>query len=66
MNLNRLVNMGLRMIMRKGINAGISTAANRGKSREEMTPQERRAAKSTRSNAKGVQRGMRTLRRFMR
>ena len=66
MNMNRLINMGLRMIMRKGINTGISAAANRGKRPEDMTPEERQMAKSTRQNAQNTRKSMRVLRRFMR
>ena len=62
MNMNRLINMGLRMLMRKGT----EMAANRGKRPEDMTPQEREQAKSARQTAQKAQRGMRTARRFMR
>ena len=62
MNMNRLINMGLRMLMRKGT----EMAANRGKRAEDMTPQEREQAKSARQTAQKAQRGMRAARRFMR
>ncbi len=62
MNMNRLINMGLRMLMRKGT----EMAANRGKRPEDMTPQEREQAKSARQTAQKAQRGMRAARRFMR
>ncbi|WP_373411464.1 hypothetical protein [Yoonia sp.] len=60
--MNRLINMGLRVLMRKGT----EMAANRGKRTEDMTPQEREQAKSARQTAQKAQRGMRAARRFMR
>jgi hypothetical protein len=62
MNMNRLINMGLRMLMNKGINA----AANRGKKPEDMTPAERETAQKARQSGKTAQRGVGMLRRFMR
>jgi hypothetical protein len=66
MNMNRLINMGMRMLMRQGVNKGIDVAARRGKSTEDMTPQERQSAQSARSNTQNARRGMNILRRFMR
>ena len=62
MNMNRLINMGLRMLMNKGI----EVASNRGKKPEDMTPEERQAAKNTRSQAQKARRGLGMMRRFMR
>ena len=62
MNMNRLINMGVRMLMNKGINM----AANRGKHPTEMTPQERQAAQAARQNGQKARRGLGMLRRFMR
>lgn len=62
MNMNRLINMGLRMLMNKGIDA----ASRRGKKPEDMTPQERENAKKARSSTQNAQRGIGMLRRFMR
>ncbi|SFR41051.1 hypothetical protein SAMN04488005_1594 [Yoonia tamlensis] len=62
MNMNRLINMGLRMLM----NNGIKVAANRGKNPEDMTPEERQSAQATQQNLKKARRGMRMMRRFMR
>ena len=45
MDLNRLINMIVRLFMRKGVNAGINFAANRGKDPKDMTPEERQQAK---------------------
>lgn len=66
MNINQLINMGLRMLMRKGMNKGIAMAANKGKRPEDMTPQEREQANNARQTAQKAQRGMRAARRFMR
>ncbi|WP_375256362.1 hypothetical protein [Yoonia sp.] len=62
MNINRLINMGLRLVMNKGINM----AANRGKNPADMTPEERRAAQTARRNGQKARRGLGMLRRFMR
>ena len=62
MNMNRLINMGMRMLMSKGI----EIAANKGKRPEDMTPEERQSAKNARNNANKAQRGLRMMRRFMR
>ncbi len=66
MNMNRLINMGVRMLMRRGINKGIDVASRRGKSADEMTPEERQGSQSTRKNAQRARRGLNILRRFMR
>ena len=66
MNMNRLINMGLRMLMRKGINKGIALASTKGKRPEDMTPEERAQAKETQQTAQKAQKGMRAARRFMR
>jgi hypothetical protein len=62
MNMNRLINMGMRMLMRKGT----EMAANRGKRPEDMTSEERAQAKTARQTAQKAQRGMNAARRFMR
>ena len=62
MDMNRLINMGIRMLMNKGMNA----AANRGKRADAMSPQEREQAKSARETAGKAQKGLRAARRFMR
>ncbi|MFO8124963.1 hypothetical protein [Yoonia sp.] len=61
MNLNRLINMGMRMLMRKGI----GMVANRSKRPEDMTPEARARAKAASQTAQKAQRGMRAARRFM-
>ena len=62
MNMNRLINMGMRMLMNKGIEA----ASRRGKKLEDMTPEERQAAKRNQQNANKARRGLGIARRFMR
>lgn len=65
MNMNGLINMGIRMLMRKGINKGIEVASSRGKKPEDMTPEERQQARGAQQTAQKAQRGMRAARRFM-
>lgn len=66
MNMNRLINMGVRMLMNRGISKGIDVASRGGKRPEDMTPEEREAARNTRGNAQKARRGLNMLRRFMR
>jgi len=62
MNMNRLINIGLRML----VNKGVEVAANRGKQPKDMTPQERAAAQKAQHSARGARRSIGMLRRFMR
>lgn len=62
MNMNRLINMGLRMLMNKGV----EVAARKGKKLEDMTPEERQSAKAAQQNANKARRGLGMMRRFMR
>ncbi len=64
MNANSIINMIVRMFMRRGINAGINHFANRGRDPKEMTPEQRDQAKAGRENAKRVQQAMRATRRL--
>ena len=66
MNIDRLIQMGVRMLLNKGINKGIGLAANRGKRAEDMTPEERQSASAARGNAQKARRGLGMIRRFMR
>ncbi|MEL6681284.1 MAG: hypothetical protein AAFQ09_01415 [Pseudomonadota bacterium] len=66
MNANRLINMAMRMLMRKGISKGIDIAANRGKSAKDMTPEQRASAQETRQTAHKARRGLNLVRRLMR
>ncbi len=66
MNMNRLINMAVRMLMRKGIDAGVDVATRRGKRPEDMSAKERQAARSARQNTQSARRSLRFMRRFMR
>ena len=66
MNMNRLINRGMRMLMNSGINKGIDVASRGGKKPEDMTPEEQQAARSARGNTQNARRSMNMLRRFMR
>ncbi|MDO5657006.1 MAG: hypothetical protein Q4G36_01605 [Paracoccus sp. (in: a-proteobacteria)] len=46
MNLNGLINRLIRMFTMRAINTGINTAARRGKSEADMTPEERARARA--------------------
>ena len=67
MNINRIINMLLRMFMRKAVNKGIDMAARRGKPPAEMTTEERaqaQIAKQTAGKAQKLARLARRLGRF--
>lgn len=66
MNVNRLINRGVKMLMRKGIDKGIDMAATRGQDPSEMTPEDREQAKSAKQTANKAKKTMRAARRFMR
>ncbi len=66
MNSNQLIRMLTRLVARKGINKGIDHLARKGKDPAAMTPEERAQAKSSRQSMQQGQKGLRTLRRFMR
>ncbi len=64
MDTGRIINMLLRMFMRKAVNKGIDMAANRGKSRKDMTPQEREQAQKAKQTAGKAQKLARLARRM--
>ena len=64
MDAGRIINMLLRMFMRKAVNKGIDMAANRGKFREDMTPQEREQAQKAKQTAGKAQKLARLARRM--
>ena len=66
MNGNQLLRMVMRMVMNRGVNAGIRHFANRGQNPHDMTSEERNQAKATGQNLKSARQGMRIARRFMR
>ncbi|QFT63199.1 hypothetical protein SAMN05421853_10943 [Roseivivax halotolerans] len=68
MNANGIMNMVMRMVMRKlvgkGVNAGIDRAFGKGKSHDEMTPEERRRAKGAKQQTRQAGKAMRAARRI--
>ncbi|WP_457646168.1 hypothetical protein [Profundibacter sp.] len=64
MNANRIINMLLRMFMRKAVNKGIDMAARRGKSPAEMTVEERAQAQKAKQTAGKAQKLARLARRM--
>ncbi len=64
MNINRIINMLLRMFMRKAVNKGIDMAARRGKPPAEMTPEERAQAQIAKQTAGKAQKLARLARRM--
>lgn len=66
MDLNGLVRLLTRKFLGKAINAGIDYAARRGKPKAEMTPEERKQAKTGREMARRAKEISRVTRRFLR
>ena len=66
MNANRIIKMLMPIFMRKAVNTGIDVAANRGKSREDMTPEEREQAGRAKQTAKKAKDLARLARRMIR
>lgn len=68
MNLNQIINMLIRMVMKRlmnfGITRGIEMAAGKGKAPAEMTPAERKAAGDMRAAAKRARQAARITRRM--
>jgi len=64
MNANQIVNMIIRKVMSRGINAGINRIAGGGSHQDDLTPDERRRAKKGKKTANQAQRSMRMFRRF--
>ena len=68
MNFNQIIDMLIRMVMRKlmnfGINKGIEMASGKGKTPAEMTPEERKAAGDMRAAAKRARQAARITRRM--
>lgn len=67
MNANQIINIIMRMFIRKAVNkgmdAGINRLAGKGKSREEMSPEERRAARGGKQAARRARQAMKMSRR---
>lgn len=70
MNVNQIVNMVIRRLthvfVNKGVDAGIDLAARRGRSRDEMTDDERAQAARQAQQGKSLARRARQIRRIMR
>jgi len=64
MNANQLIRMIMRLFGRKVMNKGIDYAANRGKSPDEMTHEEKQRARSARQTAKKARQSAKLLRRL--
>ena len=68
MDLNRLIQMIINMVLRRfinlGINKGIDAVANRGKAPAQMTPEEQQAAQATRAAVKRARQAARITRRL--
>lgn len=68
MNVESLIRMAvntfMRVVMRRGMNAGIDRIARRGKPSEQMTPEERRRAGQARRSAQRMRQAIRMIRRF--
>ena len=64
MNMNGLINMVIRMVMRRGINAGINYAARRGQDPRTMTPAERAKAGEAKALAGKARKGARLAKRM--
>lgn len=64
MNANQLVRMAMRLLMNRGVNAGIKNVAHRGRDPKDMTAVERRAARAIQQNTGKARRMLNVLRRF--
>ncbi len=64
MNIERIITMLARRLMKRGVNAGIGHVARRGKAPGEMTPQERQRAAAMRQQAKRARQTARMMRRL--
>lgn len=64
MDMNRLINMVIRMVMRRGMKAGIDYAARRGQDPKTMTPEERAKAVEAKDLAGKARKGMRLAKRM--
>lgn len=68
MNVERLLTMilrrGLGRLVNRGVDAGIDLAAGRGRTADEMTPEERQRARQARQAAKRARQAARLTRRM--
>jgi hypothetical protein len=66
MDVNRLITMLTKMLIRTAVDTGITYAASKGKPESEMTPEERKKAQSAREMASKAEEALKTGRRFFR
>ncbi len=64
MNANQLINMVIRMVLRRGVNMGIDYAARRGKDARTLTPEEKAQAKAGKDMASKARQGAKLTRRM--
>lgn len=68
MNANQIINMVIRMVTRRlintGVNTGIDMMSRRGKSKEEMTPEDHARAQQGKDIAKRARQARRVTRRL--
>ncbi|MGB5559270.1 MAG: hypothetical protein WBN04_14820 [Paracoccaceae bacterium] len=62
--MSRLINMVIRLVMRRGVNMGINYAARRGKNPNAMTPEDKSQARAGKEIAKKARQGARLARRI--
>lgn len=62
--MERLLSMILRTLVNKGINFGIKSASNRGRSKDSQSGDERQMNQQGQQNAKGLRNATKMLRRF--
>lgn len=62
--LSQIINMVMRTVLNKGVNAGINHLAQRGKSAQEMTPEEREQARKAKGLAQKARKMARLGRRL--
>ncbi len=62
--INMVINLFLRKVLSRGIDAGIDYAAGKGKSRQEMTPEELSTAAAARDTAKRARQAANLARRL--
>jgi len=68
MNPNQIINIIIKMVMRKlinkGINAGVEKVARKGKSKDQMTAQDKQNTKTARDMTKRARQAMRVGRKI--
>lgn len=62
--LTQILNMVMRQLMHRGINAGIDQLSRRGKAPQQMTPEEREQAAKARDLAQKARKAARLTRRL--